>query len=95
MSPWDSMTKKKQDYLGKIQNLLDNKTMEDFISLKAQGATFGALSNEELKMLQASSSILASRAEKDESGNITGFNMSEKAFRTELNKLKTLYADKV
>jgi len=69
--------------------------MEDFINLKAQGATFGALSNEELKMLQASSSVLASRAEKDKNGNITGFNMTEGEFQKQLEILQELYSDKV
>ncbi len=89
-SPWDSLTKKKQDYLWEVQYILDSKTLQDFIALKAQWATFWALSNEELKMLQASSSLLAWRAVRDD-WTITWFDMSEAKFKEELEVLKTWY----
>lgn len=94
-SPWDSLTKNKQDYLGKVQFVLESKTLQNLIDAKAQGATFGALSEAELKMLQSSASVLTNRAIKDENGNITGFNMSEKAFKKELENLNKLYSDNV
>jgi len=65
--------REREAYLANVQNFLDGKTLQQLIDVKADGATFGALSNEELKMLQNSASKLnqlAIRA-KDAQGNRT------------------------
>lgn len=68
-SPWDTLTSGKQDFLGKIQYVLESKTLQNLIDAKASGATFGALSEAELKMLQASAGSLASNAVRDKDTN--------------------------
>jgi hypothetical protein len=90
-SPWDSLTQEKQTYLAKVQNLLENKTLQGLIDAKSQGATFGALSNVELQMLQSSSSVLAGAAVRDKDSKITGFNLTESELKKELWNISKMY----
>lgn len=94
-SPWDSLTQEKQTYLSKVQNLLENKTLQSLIDAKSQGATFGALSNTELAMLQSSSSALAGAAVRDSDGKITGFSMTEEEFKKQLENIEKSYSDNI
>lgn len=55
-TPWNA--RKREDYLANLDNFLSWLTLNTLISAKADWATFGALSNEELKMLQNSASEL-------------------------------------
>lgn len=90
-SPWDSLTWKKQQFLRKVQFILDDQTLQQLIDIKAQGWTFGALSEKELTMLQKSSSLLNSAANRDEAWNITWFTMDEKEFKDTLKWLVEHY----
>lgn len=95
MSPWDTyVSKKKSTALGNINYVLKGNTLQQLIDAKAQGATFGALSNEELKMLQDSASALSAYADTDKNGKIIGFNVDEKTFKAEVARLIKLYEDK-
>lgn len=76
-----------------IQQLISQTTLDNLINAKAKGATFGALSEGELKLLSASGSRLATWAITDKSGNIKGFKASEKQVKDELNKIKS-YAER-
>ena len=89
ISPWDSFTGKKQQYLRKIQYTLDWEVLQNLINVKNQWATFGALSDREWALLQKSASLLNSAANRDEQGNITWFTMSEKDFKQALKDLQT------
>jgi hypothetical protein len=81
----------KADFIGKVQKLLSQKVLDQLISAKANGATFGALSEGELKILQEAATTIGSWVTKDEKGNITGYNVSEKAFKDELKRIKGEY----
>jgi hypothetical protein len=72
-----------------IQQLISQTTLDNLINAKAKGATFGALSEGELKLLSASGSKLATWAITDKNGNIEGFKASEKQVRDELNKIRS------
>lgn len=72
-----------------IQQLISQTTLDNLINAKAKGATFGALSEGELKLLSASGSKLATWAKTDKNGNITGFKASEKQVKDELDKIKS------
>lgn len=76
-----------------IQQLISQTTLDNLINAKEKGATFGALSEGELKLLSASGSRLATWAITDKNGNIEGFKASEKQVRDELNKIKS-YAER-
>lgn len=93
-SPWDSLTNKKQDTLSDIQFILDGWVLQNLIDAKAQGATFGALSEAELRMLQSSSNVLAKMAERDAGWNIVWFRWSEDKVKSEIKKLLDLYKEK-
>lgn len=71
-----------------IQQLISQTTLDNLINAKAKGATFGALSEGELKLLSASGSKLATWAITDKVGNITGFKASEKQVKDELTKIQ-------
>lgn len=90
LTPWGLLEKK--DFLWKIQNVLDQKTLQSLIDAKWEWATFGALSNEELRMLQAVWSVLSARAIRDKETNaIKYFDMSETALKNELQKMIDMY----
>jgi len=90
---WDRLTGNTQDFIGSVQQLLSSETLKSLIDAKAQGATFGALSEGELKILTESASKIGKWAIKDKEGDIVGYNTSEKSFKDEINKIKQNYQD--
>lgn len=81
----------KDQYLAKVQFLLDEQPLQKLISVKEQGGTFGALSEKELALLTKSSSLLNSAANRDEAWNIEWFTMSEDDFIENINTLRNSY----
>lgn len=80
----------KDDFLGKAQTLISKKALGALIEAKSQGATFGALSDAELALLKSSGTTLSAWAnEKNE--KLTGFDVSEKKFKEELDNMITEY----
>ena len=89
------LTGGKSDLLSDLKTVIEWGTLQSLIDAKAQGATFGALSNEELKMLQATSSSIAANAIRDpDTKEIIGFKMSEAKLKSELQKMKALFEEK-
>lgn len=85
----------KSDLLADLKTVIEGGTLQSLIDAKAQGATFGALSNEELKMLQATSSAIAANAIRDpDTKEIIGFRMSEPKLKAELENMKNLFIEK-
>ena len=78
----------KQNFLGSVANILDTQVLDTLINAKANGATFGALSEGELNLLKNSASKISNWAKRDKDGNITGFDVSEKEFKKELQNLQ-------
>lgn len=81
----------KSDFIAGVQQLVSQQTLNNLINAKAQGATFGALSEGELKILQSAATKIEPWVVKDKNGNVTGFNVSEKAFKAELERIKSEY----
>lgn len=79
----------KEQFLGDVQYLLNNRVFDKLTELKAQGATFGSLSEGELSTIASASSNLSSLGIKDEGGNLIGFRGGEENLRQEL----ALYQD--
>ena len=73
----------------KVKQITSQETLNALINAKAKGATFGALSEGELKILSDSATIL-NDATKTNSLGQTYFDMSEAAFKEELNRFKTM-----
>jgi hypothetical protein len=68
----------KADFLADVSYVVNNLTFDKLKELKAGGATFGALSDKELKSIGDASSVLASMSIKNKEGQITGFKGTEK-----------------
>lgn len=88
-SPFELFTGGKSNFIGGVQNLLSTLTKDNLINAKANGATFGALSEGELGLLSSSATKLSSPAwtVTDDVGNIIGWKVSEPTFKAELDKI--------
>lgn len=77
----------RSNFIAGVEQLRGQMTLESLQNAKANGATFGALSDSELGLLSSSASKLGSWAIKDKAGNVTGYNASETDFKKELDKI--------
>jgi len=80
----DAVTGKGADFRAILSNTLDRATLDELINAKANGATFGALSNEELGMLKASATAI--NAAMDDNGKV---NMTEAEFTRQVGLMQT------
>ena len=79
-----------QGFLGEVAKLTSGLSLEALQQAKAQGATFGALSNAEWKILGDSATTISKWEIKDKDGNVIGYNIDEKRFKAELQKINNL-----
>ena len=79
---------KVQTFIGTVEQIAGQLTIDKLIQAKSSGATFGALSDSEQRLLAASASKLGSWAIKDKNGKTTGFEVPETEVVKELNKIK-------
>ena len=80
------------NFIASVEQLRSQLNLQSLIDAKAQGATFGALSNQELRVLSNSATKLGVWAvgDKDSEGNITnvtGYKVKESDFKRELDKI--------
>jgi hypothetical protein len=81
----------RQEFAAGVNQLVSKDTIDTLINLKAQGGTLGALSDQERIMLQSAATKIGTWMQRDKNGNLTGkFEISEEAFKKELNRIKTL-----
>ena len=85
--PLAGISGSRQAFIGKVQKLSSQETLDEVIALKKAAGGIGTLSDRDVQMLREASSAINAWAVRDENGNTTHYNVSEKAFRTELNKL--------
>lgn len=85
--PLNAITGKQEEFLGAVEQIRSQLSLDSLINAKAQGATFGALSEGELALLQNSGSKLSSWAVTDTNGKVTGYKVSENAFKKEMDKI--------
>lgn len=79
----------KAQALGYIDNILSGETLKALIKAKEAGATFGALSNQELGLLERSANVLNKWAIRDEvTGELLGFKVNDAVVNAEIKKLK-------
>jgi murein DD-endopeptidase MepM/ murein hydrolase activator NlpD len=94
ISRWTPFTADKADrqkFAGDVNRLISEETIGSLLDLKAQGGTLGALSDQERIMLQNAATSIGSWMQRDKNGNPTGkFEVSEKDFIAELNRIKEL-----
>lgn len=80
-----------QAFAGGIHNLTSGLTLQTLQEAKANGATFGALSDAELKLLSDSATKITDWELKDENGKPLGvWNIDEAHFIEEMNNIKRL-----
>lgn len=87
------ITGERQNFIAGVEQLISKEFLDNLIAVKAQGATFGALQKAEQDALtQAASKIGFWRTTSGtgESRQVTGYNINETEFVTELNKIKSL-----
>lgn len=75
------------NFIAGVQQLTNQLTLTNLENAKTNGATFGALSDPELSLLQQSATKLNTWAIKDGNGNVTGYKTDEKSFKQELDKI--------
>ena len=88
----DKITGQGEDFAATVKVLTGKDVLDNLIAVKARGATFGALSNQELGLLIDSASKIAQWEKRDENDKGIGeWNISEKLFKSEVNTLIDKY----
>lgn len=78
-----------QSFAGGIHKLVSGLTLDSLIQAKAQGATFGALSDSELQILANSASAINDWELKDKNGRGLGiWNIDQNTFKKELENIQ-------
>jgi murein DD-endopeptidase MepM/ murein hydrolase activator NlpD len=90
---WWKFSGAKQDFIGAVQQLLSEKTLQSLIDAKAEGATFGALSEGELRILEQAATRIGDWAIRNDEGKVVGYKVSEDAFDAEITRIKQDYQD--
>ena len=85
----------RQRFLGFVEQLVSTDSLDALIKAKANGATFGALSDTEMNILRASATKIGQWAIRDEAGKVTGFDVSEEDFNKELEVIRGLTKDSI
>ena len=78
-----------QDFIAGVTQLVNKETIDTLVNLKARGGTLGALSDQERLLLQSAATKIGTwQIIKD--GKVVGYNISEQAFKNELETIKNL-----
>lgn len=87
LDPLSFFTGGKQNFIGGVEQLREQLTLDKLSQAKQNGATFGALSDGERVTVAAAATKLGSWAQKDKSGKTIGYNIDEGSFKKELDKI--------
>lgn len=83
---YQKLTGEQQSFISNVEQMRSNLTLDALINAKAQGATFGALTEKEMQLLASSATKIGTWAiEKD--GKVIGYDVSQKEFKKELDKI--------
>lgn len=83
----DPFTGGRVNFIAGVEKLRSQLNLDALIDAKAKGATFGALSDQELQVLSSSATKIGTWAIKDKDGTIVGYKASEADFKKELQKI--------
>ena len=86
-TPFGVMTAKKSDFIASVEQLASQLSLESLIQAKSRGATFGALSEGEMRILSASASKIGTWRIIDKDGSVEGYKTSEANFKKELDSI--------
>lgn len=76
------------DTVALVQQMLDDQFLNKLIAVKARGATFGALSDNEGQALRNAANAIAQTAIRDKNDKVVAYDMSERAFKSEMQIIK-------
>lgn len=79
----------KKAFIGSVEQLISQETLDTLINLKKAGGTLGALSDQERVMLKNAASAIGNFAI-EKNGKVVGYDIDQNTFKKELNRLKTL-----
>lgn len=88
----DKLTGKRADFIGKVQKLTSQETLDNIIRLKQSAGGVGTLSDQDIRILREASTSINNWAQFDEKGNVTGYAIDQGSFRRELEDLKAATA---
>lgn len=74
----------KTGFIASVENLISGMTLQSLIDAKANGATFGALSEGELRMLAETATKISNWRKTDKDGRVIGYRTSEANLKKEL-----------
>lgn len=81
----------KDDFIGSVQQLVSQETIDTLVNLKARGGTLGALSDQERIMLQNAATKIGGWAMTDpDTLKVTGYDIDESSFKEEIAVLLNL-----
>ena len=81
------ITGEKDNFIASVEQIRSQLNLDTLIQAKGQGATFGALSDQELRVLASAGTKIGSWAIKDKDGNVTGYKANPKDFRAEMDRI--------
>lgn len=85
-----NLTGESQQFIGAVNKIVSGLTLEELIEAKNRGATFGALSEGELRTLASAASQIGTWEIKDEDGKVIGYNIDEASMKRELQTIEDL-----
>lgn len=88
-TPFSVDKAEQRDFIGSVDSLTNGLTLDNLIEAKARGATFGALTQEELRLL-ANSATKINSWRLTNNGRTIGYEAGEDEFVTELNNIQRL-----
>jgi hypothetical protein len=74
------------NFVGDVEQIRSQLNLQSLLDAKAKGATFGALSEQELRTLSNSATKIGQWAI-EKNGKVVGYNASQKDFKKELDKI--------
>lgn len=81
----------KADFIASVEQLVSDLSLESLIDAKSRGATFGALSDSEMRILASAATKIGTWRQRDKDGNVIGYKASESAFRNELDNISKIF----
>lgn len=86
----DNITAERQNFIAGVEQLISKEFLDTLINVKAQGASFGALTKPEQDALTQSKSKIGTWRVTDDNGKVLGYAASESDFKKELQRFKDL-----
>ena len=78
----------RQNLIASVSQLTDKAFLDELLSLKERGGTLGQVTEREGQALKNAATRFGKWEIKDDKGNVIGYNVSEKDFRDEVEKMK-------